>query len=150
MDRGELCPTTSWSRWWWSACEQTPRRVHPRRLPADRAQAEALEDALAAAGRPLTAVLKFAIADEMAVKRLTAGWTCPNCQRTYNVEFKPPRRTGICDVCGCGWSAARTTTRSPCARRLEVYHEQTEPLERFYRERGLLREVDADRRARTT
>ena len=66
----------------------------PRTVP----QAEALDDALAAAGRPLSAVLKFAIADEMAIRRLTARWTCPNCKRTYNLEFKPPVKEGICDV----------------------------------------------------
>ena len=55
----------------------------PRTVP----QAQALEDALAGADQPLTAVLKFTISDDMAVLRLSKRWTCPTCKRTYNMEF---------------------------------------------------------------
>lgn len=114
----------------------------PRTVP----QAIALESALAAADRPLSAVLKFAIADEMAVRRLTARWTCPNCKRTYNLEFKPPTQEGICDVCGHELERRADDDELTVRRRIEVYREQTAPLERFYRDRGLLREVDAQAR----
>ena len=102
MDRGEYVPDDL-------VVEMVMQRLHdpdaekgfildgfPRTVP----QAQALDDALAEAGRPLSAVLKFAIADEMAIRRLTARWTCPNCKRTYNLEFKPPVKEGICDACG--------------------------------------------------
>jgi adenylate kinase len=114
----------------------------PRTVP----QAMALESALAAADRPLSAVLKFAIADEMAVRRLTARWTCPNCKRTYNLEFKPPAQEGICDACGHELERRADDDELTVRRRIEVYREQTAPLERFYRDRGLLREVDAQAR----
>jgi adenylate kinase len=114
----------------------------PRTVP----QAQALDDALAEAGRPLSAVLKFAIADEMAVRRLTARWTCPNCKRTYNLEFKPPVKEGICDVCGHQLERRSDDDELTVRRRIEVYRSQTEPLERFYRERGLLREINAQAR----
>lgn len=114
----------------------------PRTVP----QAMALESALATADRPLSAVLKFAIADEMAVRRLTARWTCPSCKRTYNLEFKPPAREGICDVCGHELERRADDDELTVRRRIEVYREQTAPLERFYRDRGLLREVDAQAR----
>ena len=68
----------------------------PRTVP----QAEALDARSQASGDPLTAVLKFAIGDELAVRRLTARCTCPNCGRTYHIEFKPPAKDGLCDVCG--------------------------------------------------
>jgi adenylate kinase len=111
----------------------------PRTVP----QAQALEAALRDAERPLSAVLKFAIADEMAVRRLTARWTCPNCKRTYNVEFKRPAEEGICDFCGHELERRADDDELTVRRRIEVYREQTAPLERFYRDRGLLREVDA-------
>ena len=114
----------------------------PRTVP----QAMALEAALAAADRPLSAVLKFAIADEMAVRRLTARWTCPNCKRTYNLEFKPPAQEGICDACSHELERRADDDELTVLRRIEVYREQTAPLERFYRDRGLLREVDAQAR----
>ena len=114
----------------------------PRTVP----QAQALETALADAGRPLSAVLKFSIADDMAVRRLTARWTCPNCKRTYNLEFKPPAKEGICDFCGYELERRSDDDELTVRRRIEVYREQTAPLELFYWERGLLREVNAQAR----
>ena len=114
----------------------------PRTVP----QAMSLESALAAAGQPLSAVLRFAIADEMAVRRLTARWTCPSCKRTYNLEFKPPAQEGICDVCGDELERRADDDELTVRRRIEVYRQQAAPLERFYRDRGLLREVDAQAR----
>ncbi len=111
----------------------------PRTIP----QAQALEEALAERGRPLQAVLRFKIPDEVAVARLAGRRTCSRCERTYNVEFKPPRIEGVCDACG-GALIQRDDDREETVRhRLEVYHRDTEPLQKFYWDRGLLREVDA-------
>src|SRR5919202_2743403 len=66
----------------------------PRTLP----QAQALEEDLAQQARPLSVVRKFAVPDEVAVKRLAGRRTCRRCQRTYNIEFKPPRSDMVCDV----------------------------------------------------
>jgi adenylate kinase len=112
----------------------------PRTVP----QAQALEDALAEIGRPLSAVLKFAIGDEVAVRRLSGRWTCPNCKRTYHMEFKRPAQEGICDSCGHTLERRADDDELTVRRRIEVYREQTEPLELFYWERGLLRPIDAD------
>jgi adenylate kinase len=112
----------------------------PRTVP----QAQALENALAATGRPLSAVLKFKITDEVAVKRLANRWTCPNCKRTYNMAFKRPSVDGRCDNCGFELTRRGDDDELTVRRRLEVYREETQPLEFFYWERGLLREVDAD------
>ena len=111
----------------------------PRTVP----QAEALESALAAADRPLSAVLKFAIPDDMAVRRLSGRWTCPTCKRTYQVEFKPPVQEGVCDFDGTELERRSDDEELTVRRRIAVYREQTQPLERFYRDRELLREIDA-------
>jgi adenylate kinase len=110
----------------------------PRTLP----QALALEDALAEAGTPLDAALMLRVPDEVVVARLAGRRTCSRCERTYNIELKPPRVEGICDNCG-GRLGQREDDREETVRhRLEVYRRDTEPLEKFYWERGLLREVD--------
>ena len=112
----------------------------PRTLP----QAQALENALADQDRPLSAVLRFMISDEVAVKRLAGRRSCRRCQRSYNVEFHPPRVDGVCDVCGGELVQRADDTEETVRRRIEVYHRTTEPLEFFFWERGLLRQVNAD------
>jgi adenylate kinase len=112
----------------------------PRTVP----QAQALERALAAWGRPLSAVLNFKISDQVAVKRLTARLVCPNCRRTYNVEFKPPRIEGICDVCGHELQSRSDDDEATIRRRLDVYHDETKPLVLYFWERGVLRDIDAE------
>jgi adenylate kinase len=110
----------------------------PRTLP----QAHALEEALAEAASPLDAALMLRVPDDVVVARLAGRRTCSRCERTYNVELKPPRVMGVCDHCG-GALVQREDDREETVRhRLEVYKRDTEPLEKFYNERGLLREVD--------
>ncbi|HEX2030774.1 MAG TPA: adenylate kinase [Actinomycetota bacterium] len=111
----------------------------PRTIP----QAEALEQALEGSGQPLDAVLKFDIPDEVAVARLAGRRTCSHCERTYNLELKPPRDEGICDSCGGELVGRRDDSEETVRHRLEVYHRDTEPVQNFYSERDLLRKVDA-------
>ncbi len=112
----------------------------PRTVP----QAKALESALEEATTPLSAALKFNISDDMAVRRLLNRWTCPTCKTTYNLEFKPPMKDGVCDNDGTPLERRADDDDLTVRRRLAVYQEQTEPLEQFYRERELLREVNAE------
>jgi adenylate kinase len=112
----------------------------PRTVP----QAVALEESLDRVGKPLTAVLKYAISDDLAVRRLSNRWTCPVCKRTYNMEFKPPANDRVCDVEGADLERRADDDDLTVRRRLALYREQTAPLEAFYRERGLLEEIDAE------
>ncbi|MDP9342332.1 MAG: adenylate kinase [Actinomycetota bacterium] len=113
-------------------------------FPRTLGQAIALEQALAQQDRPLSAVLKFVLSDEVAVKRLAGRRTCTRCQRSYNVEYHPAKRDDVCDVCGGELVQRRDDSEETVRHRIEVYHRQTEPLEFFFWERGLLRQVDAD------
>ena len=113
-------------------------------FPRTVAQAQALEGALAAASRPLSAVLNFKISDEVAVKRLMSRIVCPNCKRVYNLNFKRPRVEGICDVCGHRLEARSDDDEETIRRRLEVYRRETQPLVLYFWERGLLRDIDAE------
>ena len=112
----------------------------PRTVP----QAQALEGSLASSGRPLSAVLNFKIGDEVAVKRLTGRLVCPNCKAVYNLNFKPPRVEGICNVCGSKLSLRTDDDEETVRRRLDVYRTQTQPLVLYFWERGLLIDIDAD------
>ena len=106
-------------------------------VPRTIAQAEALE----AEGIKFDHVLAIETLDDTVIGRLTGRRVCPNCRAIYHIKGHPTRVEGICDVCG-GKVVQRVDDAPETVReRLEVYHELTEPLKEFYRERGLLREV---------
>lgn len=113
-------------------------------FPRTVAQAEALERALARIERPLTAVLKYSIGGDLAIRRLVGRYTCPNCGRTYHAELKPPANDETCDACGHQLERRADDDELTARRRLAVYREQASPLERFYAERDLLHQVDAE------
>lgn|SRR5512134_201668 len=146
MDRGEYVPDDLVVRMVMDRLEQPDADKgfildgFPRTVP----QAQALEAALAQVDRPLSAVLRFAISDDMAVRRLSNRWICPACKRTYNMEFKPPVDDQVCDADGVEVERRADDEELTVRRRLAVYREQTEPLEGFYRDRGLLHEIDAE------
>jgi adenylate kinase len=146
VDRGEYVPDDITTKMVLERLEEPDAREgfildgYPRTVP----QAQALERALAAAGRPLDAVLNFKISDQVAVKRLMARLVCPNCKRSYNLEFKPPRVAGVCDVCGHELKSRSDDDEATIMRRLEVYHRETKPLVLYFWERGLLRDIDSE------
>ena len=111
----------------------------PRTVP----QAEALERLLVDRETPLTCVLRLSVAKDEVVERLTGRRTCAQCGRIFHLRYDPPREEGWCDDCQ-GELIQRDDDREDVVlNRLEVYASQTEPLEHFYWERGLLRDVPA-------
>jgi adenylate kinase len=145
-DRGEYVPDELTTRMVFERLDRPDVREgfildgYPRTVP----QAQSLERALGQKGTPLSAVLNFKISDAVAVKRLMARLVCPNCKRTYNTEFKPPRVEGICDVCGHELTNRADDDEATILRRLEVYVRETKPLVLYFWERGLLRDIDAE------
>lgn len=113
---------------------------YPRTVP----QARALEVALEAAGTPLGAVVKFTISDAIAIRRITGRSTCPTCKRTYHEEWSPPAVDAICDIDGSPLEKRSDEDELTVKRRLAIYRQQTQPLDAFYAERGLLRLVGAE------
>jgi adenylate kinase len=113
-------------------------------FPRTVAQAVALERALLAAREPLTAVVKYTLGGELAVRRLLGRMTCSRCGRTYHAEFKPPAQEDICDVCGGRLERRADDDELTIRRRLAVYRQQASPLEMFYVDRDVLYTVDAD------
>ena len=111
----------------------------PRTLP----QAQALDSALAGRGARLSHVIWFAVPTEALVARTTGRRTCSKCGAIWHVQFKPTRIEGKCDVCA-GELTQRTDDRPEAVtKRLSVYAQQTEPLLSYYRDQGVLIEIDA-------
>ncbi len=108
-------------------------------FPRTVAQAEALENS----GVSVDHVLNFEVPEEELIRRLTGRRSCADCGAMYHVVFNPPSREGICDRCGGRNLIQRADDNEETARsRLGVYAEKTEPLIKFYGERGLRRDID--------
>jgi adenylate kinase len=113
-------------------------------FPRTVRQAEALETALDELGTPLTAVVKFSVSDATGIRRILGRYTCPTCKRTYHQDWRPPANDLVCDVDGTALEKRSDEDELTVKRRLALYREQTQPLELYYADRGLLREVDAE------
>lgn len=112
----------------------------PRTLP----QAEALDRSLTGANA-LTHVVYFSVPEAALIGRLSGRRTCSKCGAIWHVEHKPTKRADKCDACG-GELVQRSDDRPEAiGKRLDVYRSQTSPLLAYYRDRGVLRELDADR-----
>ena len=112
-------------------------------FPRTIGQAEALDDLLRSKGTPIDVVLRFAVDDEEVVERLSGRRVCRDCGEIYHVTANPPAEEGVCDACG-GELYQRDDDKEEVIRhRLATYAEETAPLESFYEERGLLRDVEA-------
>lgn len=106
----------------------------PRSIP----QAEALENM----GVKIDAVLSIEVADEAIIARMGGRRLCSGCGVSYHVEYNPSKIDGICDKCGKSLYIREDDAPETVKKRLETYHEQTEPLKAFYAERGLLLTVE--------
>jgi adenylate kinase len=113
-------------------------------FPRTVAQAEALDRLLGEMGRRLDAVLFIQVARQTLLQRLAGRWTCPSCGAVYHEVFNPERNKGLCDVDGAKLFQREDDTPETQARRIDVYQEQTAPLEAYYRTRGLLIEIDGE------
>ncbi|MFA9272938.1 MAG: adenylate kinase [Baekduiaceae bacterium] len=113
----------------------------PRTIP----QAEALDQALSDLDRALTAVLLVDVPDEEVIRRLSGRRVSVKTGRVYHVEFDPPKHEDRCDVDGSRLIQRDDDKPETIKNRLDVYHEQTEPLVDYYEERDLLRRFDGTR-----
>ncbi|MCC6312528.1 MAG: adenylate kinase, partial [Thermomicrobiales bacterium] len=114
-------------------------------FPRTIAQAEALETALARRGQRVDAVVVIDVPRQQLIERLAGRRVCASCGLVYHVAFNPPKRVGICDVCGGELVQRADDTPEAVARRLDTYDAVTAPLLDFYAQRGVLTHVDGDR-----
>lgn len=112
-------------------------------FPRTTPQAEALDHLLEKIGIDLDVVIELDVDDEIVVQRLTTRRVCKTCGEIYNTNFKPASVDGICDKCGGEVVQRDDDKESVIRKRLAVFHEQTAPLIQYYRDRQILRTVDA-------
>jgi adenylate kinase len=111
-------------------------------FPRTRHQAEALDDILEKAQRPLDLVIFLDVREDELTQRLTRRRMCPKCQRTYNMTSNPPKSDEVCDEDGSKLIVRTDDDLEAVLRRFDVYHRETEELVDYYKNRGLLVRVD--------
>ncbi len=109
--------------------------------PRTTAQAEYLDNLLKPMGRAIGRCLSYAVADEVLVDRMSGRRSCPKCGAVYHETQNPPKTKGTCDRDATSLIQRADDKPETVRNRLKEYAAKTEPLLRFYRERGLLSEV---------
>jgi len=112
----------------------------PRTLP----QAQALTDIMNAANRCINGVIYIRVSDEEIVRRLSGRLICRNCQTPYHVDFKPPAVEGVCDACNGELYQRDDDNPNTIRARLKTFHGQTGPVINYYRDAGILVEIDGE------
>jgi adenylate kinase len=113
-------------------------------FPRTEPQAEALGEKLDELGREISAAVLIDVDDDEVVRRLGGRRTCPN-GHIFHVEFDPPEKENVCDVCGEQLAIRDDDKPEVIRHRLDTYHSKTEPLIEYYEAKGLLKRVDGDR-----
>ena len=113
-------------------------------FPRTVAQAQALDEALSAAGTSVDRSIYFEVSEEELVRRLAGRSTCPNCQRAYHDAFNPPQNADKCDDCDEELIRREDDRPEAVRNRLKVYATQTTPVLDHYRDAGKLVEVDGE------
>ena len=110
----------------------------PRTIP----QAEALDKALAAMEQKVDYAINVNVPDENIIHRMGGRRACVGCGATYHLEYAPTKVEGVCDVCGKELILRDDDKPETVTKRLNVYHEQTQPLIDYYTNAGILKTVD--------
>ena len=144
MDKGELVPDEL-------TCDLVMDRIakddcnngfildgFPRTIP----QAEALTAALEKIGTSMDYAIDIEVPDESIIERMGGRRACAVCGATYHVINVPPKKEGECDRCGAPLILRDDDKPETVKKRLDVYHDQTQPLISYYEKQGILKEVD--------
>ena len=110
----------------------------PRTIP----QAESLTTALKEMGESIDYAINVDVPDENIISRMSGRRACLQCGATYHIVYNAPAKEGVCDVCGQNLVLRDDDKPETVKNRLKVYHEQTQPLIDYYKEKGVLHTVD--------
>lgn len=111
----------------------------PRTVP----QADQLGVLLKSRGETVDRVVYFSLPKNEIVRRISGRRSCPSCKAVYHVQSIPPKKEGICDVCGSGLIQRNDDKPETIESRLTVYHEQTAPLIDYYKAKKVLSELES-------
>lgn len=144
MDKGELVPDELTVRILLDRVAQEDCKNgyvldgFPRTIP----QAEVLDTELTKLGEKIDYAINVEVPDESIIKRMSGRRACLSCGATYHIEHVPPKKEGICDKCGSELVLRDDDKEETVKNRLNVYHQQTQPLIDFYNNKKVLKEVD--------
>ncbi|MCC8025227.1 MAG: adenylate kinase [Clostridium sp.] len=110
----------------------------PRTIPQAQSLTKALEDM----GESVDYAVNVDVPDENIISRMSGRRACLACGATYHIVYNAPKKEGVCDVCGQQLVLRDDDKPETVKKRLDVYHEQTQPLIDYYKKAGVLAEVD--------
>ena len=110
----------------------------PRTIP----QAEALDAALASMGQSMDYAINVEVPDENIVARMSGRRACVDCGATYHIVHAPTKQENVCDNCNGELILRDDDKPETVQKRLNVYHDQTQPLIDYYQNKNILVEVD--------
>ena len=110
----------------------------PRTIP----QAEVLDKALTELSDAIDYAIDVDVPDENIVNRMSGRRACVMCGATYHIKHNPPKVENVCDACGDALVLRDDDKPETVLKRLDVYHEQTQPLIEYYTNKGILKTVD--------
>ena len=111
---------------------------YPRTIP----QADFLWDALAAKGEAIDYAINIRVSDDAIIERIAGRRACPKCGSTYHLAYAAPEREGLSDKCGAELYLRDDDRPETVQKRLEVFHEVSEPLIKYFDKKGVLYTVD--------
>ncbi|MBC8500709.1 MAG: adenylate kinase [Nanoarchaeota archaeon] len=142
LDRGELVP------------DEITNKIIEERLsrddcskgfildgyPRNRNQAEFLDNL----PYQIDAVINLEVSQQELIKRISSRRVCVNCKTNYNLIYIKPKQEGMCNKCGGKLIIRDDDKPEAIKKRLAIYHEQTEPLLKFYEEKGILKNINGE------
>ncbi|KAK9120031.1 hypothetical protein Scep_018124 [Stephania cephalantha] len=114
-------------------------------FPRTVVQAKKLDEMLANQGTKVDMVLNFAIDDTVLEERITGRWIHPSSGRTYHSKFAPPKVPGVDDVTGEPLTQRKDDTAAVLKSRLEAFHRQTQPVIAYYAQKGVVKNISAEK-----
>lgn len=111
-------------------------------FPRTTEQAHALDDVMQQLNIAITRVINITVPASDLVGRLTGRRICKACGATYHLVFNPSKEDGICTVCQGELYQRADDTEETVTKRLTVYDNQTQPLIRYYQDKGVYTEID--------
>ena len=144
MDKGELVPDSI-------VIDLVRERIKDEHqfildgFPRNVQQTERLDELLSQMQLPLNSVMNIEVPLPKLVERLSGRLTCSQCNAIFHVQYNPPKKEGICDVCGGQLYQRSDDTEAAITQRFETYKKQTEPVITHYKEKGTLINVDGTR-----
>ncbi len=105
-------------------------------------QAEALDQYLQKLDCQINSLVNIVVPDDILIHRISDRRTCLDCNASYHLLYKRPKKEGICDICGSKLIQRSDDNETAVSKRLEVFHHNTAPVVDYYRKHGLVIDVD--------